>query len=129
MSENEIPDTTLRGRWLVAAWVAWIATVALALVMYIVIERFALGGLEETQDKVVLLVLDVGQPVLFGVAAALILWRRYNDWMALLIALALVSIPMSFTESQEPAFLAAHIEYQGATSWTKRTCHGTIFVS
>ncbi len=90
MSQYEAPNTTLRGPWLVAAWVAWIAIVALALVIYIVVERFALVELLETRDKMVLLVLDVGQPVLFGAAAVLILWRRYNDRMALLVALALV---------------------------------------
>ena len=102
------PNTELQGWWLIAAWVVWIAIVALALVMFIAIERSAILATAETQEKILLSVLDAGIPVIFGAAAALILWRKYNDWMALLVALALVTIPMTFTIPSEPAFLAAY---------------------
>ena len=102
------PDTTLRGRWLVAAWVAWIAIVALALVMFIAIEGFWYVGPAETQGKVILFVVEVGLLVIFGATAALILWRKHNDWVALFVTLAMLSIPLSFTSPHEPAFVAVH---------------------
>ena len=105
------PDTILRGRWLVAAWLAWIAIFALALVTFIAVDRFALAEIRETQGNVILLVVTLSWLVVFGAAAAVILWRKHNDWVALLVALALVTFPMITTDSDDGAFLAAHSEW------------------
>ncbi len=111
MSQHEISDTTHRGRWLVAAWVAWIAIFTLALVTFIAVERFALVELRETQSKANFLIFDSAWLVTFGAAAAVILWRRRNDWVALLVALALVTFPMTTTDPYDKAFLVAHSEW------------------
>ena len=105
-------DTSLRGRWLVAAWVAWVAIVATAAVVYVAIAQLApldVGELRriEADDVafiVVLLALSSG-------VAAVILWRKRTDWMAMLVALVLVTLPLQLTNGLEPYVLAAHPEW------------------
>ena len=109
----EGPNTILHGPWLVVAWVAWVALIgisALALATFVAVERFSLE-IRSTQSNVVVFVVTLAWLVIFGAAAAMILWRRYNDWVALLVALALVSFPMIATDSEDGAFLAAHSEW------------------
>ncbi len=107
-SKREGPNTILRGRWLATAWVAWIASVALATVVFIAIERFTFVEVWDRQSRVIVLVVSLVHVVGFSTAAAIILWRKYNDWVALLVALVLVSLPLSFIDADEPAFLAAN---------------------
>ena len=107
-SKIEGRNTILRGRWLATAWVAWIASVALATVVFIAIERFTFVEVWDRQSRVIVLVVSLVHVVGFSTAAAIILWRKYNDWVALLVALVLVSLPLSFIDADEPAFLAAN---------------------
>ena len=104
-------DTTLRGRWLVAAWVAWIVSVALSTVIYIAVERWTFIEVWDQQARVVVLVVSLVQLAGFIAAAAIILWRKHNDWVALLVALVLVALPLSFIDSEVPAFLAANPDW------------------
>ena len=109
---TEAADTTLRGPWLAAAWLAWVAIVALAAVVYVAIAQLApldLGELQRIEaDDVafigVLLALSSG-------VSAVILWRRRADWMAMLVALALVTVPLHLANGLEPYVLAAHPEW------------------
>ena len=109
---NDGTDTTLQGWWLVAAWVAWVAIVATAAVVYVAITQLTpldVGELRRIDaDDVafigVLLALSSG-------VAAVILWRRRADWMAMLVALALVTLPLHLTNGLEPYVLAAHPEW------------------
>ena len=116
------PNTELHGWWLAAAWVAGIASVALAAVVYIAIERFAFVEVRDQQGRVVVLAVSGVQLVGFFAAAAIILWRRYNDWVALLVALVLVSLPLSFIDADEPAFLAAN------PGWVIPTIADSLFI-
>ena len=105
-------DTTLRGPWLATAWLAWVASVALAAVVYVAIVQLApldVGDLQriEAFDIAfigVLLALSSG-------VAAVILWRKRADWMAMLVALVLVTLPLHLTNGLEPYVLAAHPEW------------------
>ena len=106
------PDTKLRGPWLVAAWVAWIAIVATAAVVYVVIARLAPLDVGELRRIEAFDVAFIG--VLLAISsgvAAVILWRRRADWMAMLVALALVTLPLHLTNGLEPYVLAAHPEW------------------
>ena len=102
-------DTTLRGLWLAFAWVVWIAIVALAAVVYVAIAQLApldVGELQRIEaDDVAffggLLAISSG-------VAAVILWRKRTDWMAMLVALVLVIIPFQLTNGLEPYVLEAH---------------------
>ncbi len=101
-------DTTLRGRWLVAAWVGWMAMATLSIVYFIAVERFAYLELWDAQRKVIVFAVTIPQLLVFGVAAAVILRRKYDDLVALLVALTLVTTITSFIDPEEPAFLAAN---------------------
>ena len=111
-SANDGTDTTLRGPWLATAWLAWVASVVLSAVVYIAIAQLApldVGDLQriEAFDMAfigVLLALSSG-------VAAVILWRRRADWMAMLVALVLVTFPLHLTNGLEPYVLAAHPEW------------------
>ena len=111
-SADAAPDTTLRGRWLVAAWMSWLVIVALAAVVYVAITQLTpldVGELQRIEaDDVafigVLLALSSG-------VSAVILWRKRADWMAMLVALALVTLPLHLANGLEPHVLAAHPEW------------------
>ena len=102
------PDTVLHGWWLAAAWVAWVAIVALVAVVLGAIVTLTPGEPLGEEDDVAGLVFVVLQFVLFFGAAALILRRRYNVWMGLLVALALITLPMTLTGGDDAAFRAAN---------------------
>ena len=112
VSANDGTDTTLRGPWRAFVWVAWLAIVALAAVVYVAITQLApldVGELRRIEaDDVafiaVLLALSSG-------VAAVILWRKPTDWMVMLVALALVALPLHLTNGLEPYVLAAHPEW------------------
>ena len=109
---TEAADTTLRGLWLISAWVAWIAIVATAAVVYVAIAQLApldVGELQRIEAfdvafVAILLVLSSG-------VATTILWRKGTDWMAMLVALALVTLPLHLANGLEPYVLAAHPEW------------------
>ena len=111
--DKEATDTTLRGPWLAVAWLAWVAIVATAAVVYVAIARLApldVGDAQRIEEFdvgfiVVLLALSSG-------VAAVILWRRRGDWMAMLVALVLVALPLQLTNGLEPYVLAAHPEWR-----------------
>ena len=65
---NDGTDTTLRGRWLVAAWVAWIAIATLSNVYFIAVERFAYLELWDAQRKVIVFAITIPQLLIFGAA-------------------------------------------------------------
>ncbi len=104
--------TTLNGPWLVAAWAAWVAIVVLALVFFIAIERFALAGTgdlqELNQEDIVRVGILLAILIPFGAAGAVIVWRKHDDWMALLVALTLITLPLGYTPTGEDAFLEAY---------------------
>jgi hypothetical protein len=103
-ANQNAPNTTLRGRWLLAARAGWgaVATLTLGLVTAGVVvafdrpdliressarARFADAGLSDQVTNVAFLI------VLAASAATglLIFWRRSDDWAAMLFALVLVT--------------------------------------
>ena len=62
---NDGTDTTLRGVWLVAAWVAWIAMATLSNVYFIAVERFAYLELWDAQRKVIVSAITIPQLLSF----------------------------------------------------------------
>ena len=80
------PDTTLRGPWLVAAWIAWVAIAALSLAVYIAIERSTFTETTQVSDRA-LFGWSLFLVVAYSATAAVILWRKHNDWMGLLVAI------------------------------------------
>ena len=116
VSNPERPtNTELQRWWLIAAWVAWIAIVVMALVIFIAIERFTLVGTgdfrETSQEDVIRLGTLLIILIPFGVAGAVIAWRKHNDWMALLVALTLITLPLSYTPTGEHAFLDTYPQW------------------
>ena len=109
---TEATDTTLRGLWVAAAWLAWVAIVALAAVVYVAIAQLApldVGELQRIEaDDVAFFVALLA---LSSSVAAVILWRKRADWVAMLVALVLVIIPFQLTNGLEPYVLAAHPEW------------------
>ena len=100
--------TTLRGWWVVAVWVAWIAIFALAVVHFVAFERFAYLELWGGQRRTVMLAVTVPRLVVFWGATAVILVRKRNDTVALLVALTLAVLVTGLTDAEEPAFMAAN---------------------
>jgi hypothetical protein len=104
-ANQDTPNTTLRGRWLLAARAGWVA--AAGLILGLVTAGFAVGlnrpelihppsaqaalaqaGVPGQVTVVVGLMLPM---VAFVATGLLIFWRRSDDWAAMLFALALVT--------------------------------------
>lgn len=68
----------------------------MALVSFIAIERFTLVGTGDFQEPSQEDVIRLGTLLIilipFGVAGAVIAWRKHNDWIALLVALTLITL-------------------------------------
>ena len=113
------PDTRLRGRWLLVARVGWIVVVILALALFVggLPTFYALiqppcmtaaacnlfGSLSPEQFRAMqstgfsahdiatfYFSLSIALVVIWAAVGLLIFWRRSDDWLALLVALALV---------------------------------------
>ena len=112
MAEGTEPtaDTTLRGRWLVTVWVAWVAIAALSLAVYIAIQRSTFTETTQVSDRA-LFGWTLFLVVAYSATAAVILWRRHNDWIGLLVALILVTTPLGFTDTGEESFRVANPEW------------------
>ena len=103
------PDTRLRGRRLILARVVWVAAVSLIVAFFFAILPAYYTGLQifctgaacgSTMQRLGLsidayatftLVLYIALAVLCFAISAVIFWRRSDDWMALLVALAVVA--------------------------------------
>ena len=112
-------DTTLRGRWLLAARVAWVAIAVLVVGLFIAalpydfreLQTVCAGGDDclvdvqltpEDAEALEDLGLSIGfyaryflsieilLLIVFGLVAAVIFWRRSNDWMAIFVSLVLL---------------------------------------
>ena len=120
MNANQTTDTTLHGRWLLAARVAWVGLTVLVVVLWsigntVIIREplpdcaevtcdpvdFNAGDLELAREQGLptfggplggLRALAIVPGVLYFLVAGLIFWRRSRDWMALLVSFALVFI-------------------------------------
>lgn len=86
------PSTRLRGWWLVLARVAWVV---------LVLPIFWLYGVDLQQQSAMLVTFNgwitygtwsVLLPLGFVLCAALLIWRRSDDWMGLLVSFALISM-------------------------------------
>ena len=103
-ANQDPPDTTLRGRWLLAARAGWgvVATLTLGLValgFVVGLDRpdlipgmstravFAKAGVADQVTNVAFLI-DMAA---FAVTGLLIFWRRSDDWTAMLFALTLIT--------------------------------------
>jgi hypothetical protein len=103
-TNQDAPNTTLRGWWLVAARAGWAAVAALALGLLAVgfvvgldrpdltaqmstRARFTEAGVPDQVTNVVFLI-DMAA---FAVTGLLIFWHRSKDWVAMLFALLLVT--------------------------------------
>jgi hypothetical protein len=104
-ANQEAPNTTLRGRWLLAARAGWVAVAGLILAL--VTAGFAVGlnrpelihpqsaqaalaqaGVPGQVTVVVALIVPMAA---FAATGLLIFWRRSDDWAAMLFALTLVT--------------------------------------
>lgn len=103
-------DTQLRGRWLVFAWIAWLALVIPPMVVFLA----GLPGYRENEYQSNLIYASsfhqigitvdffatyylgvvIADAVICWSVATLVLWRKSNDWMGLLTALMLVLLGM-----------------------------------
>jgi hypothetical protein len=113
-------NTTLRGRWLLAARLAWFIIVTLTIVLFVIAipyqieqDRILCSGsaclgnsgnqlsqsdLQQLQQAGLSLDFYVGfiisiqiiSALIFLVVAAIIFWRRSNDWMGIFVSLELV---------------------------------------
>jgi hypothetical protein len=103
-ANQDAPNTTLRGRWLLAARAGWGAVAALTLGLVtagVVVAfdrpdliqgmstraRFADAGLPDQVTNVVFLIVLAA----FAATSLLIFWRRSDDWAAMLFALLLMT--------------------------------------
>jgi hypothetical protein len=103
-ASQDAPNTTLRGRWLLAARAGWVAvaTLTLGLVTAGVVvafdrpdlipemstrARFADAGLPDQVTNVAFLIVLAA----FAATSLLIFWRRSDDWAAMLFALVLMT--------------------------------------
>jgi hypothetical protein len=104
-AQHEV-DTQLHGRWLVFARIAWLALVIPPMVVFLA----GLPGYREIEYQSYLIYTPsfqqigitvdfyasyylgvvIGDAVICWSVAALVLWRKSNDWMGLLTALMLV---------------------------------------
>ena len=107
--QNEA-DTQLHGRWLILAWVVWLALVVPIAVTFLA----GLPGYREALYRLNLiyapsfqqigisvdffasyyLVVVIADALICWSVAALVLWRKSNDWMGLLVALMLILLGM-----------------------------------
>jgi cation transport ATPase len=104
-ANQDAPNTTLRGRWLLAARAGWVVVAALTL--GVATAGFAVGlrrpelihpqsaraalaqaGVPGQVTVVVALIIPMAA---FAATGLLIFWRRSNDWAAMLFALTLVT--------------------------------------
>ena len=110
-------DTRLRGRWLFIARLGWIAAVALVLSLFLISLPIYLAHLQTvcvrqpcTYEQLTLrstqalqalgisvggyvaltLMLTLGVALVYVVTGGVLVWRRSDDWMALLVAFMLV---------------------------------------
>lgn len=104
--------TLLQGRWLVFAWIAWLALVIPPMVVFLA----GLPGYRENEYQSNLIYaasfhqigitvdfyasyylgVVIADAVICWSVAALVLWRKSNDWMGLLTALMLVLLGMQY---------------------------------
>ena len=113
------PDTdgpkTLHGWRLIAAWVVWIAVLAVTASVFFAVSAWVIddpAGPELTEVVHLNDASDLAYFIPFLVvyigAAVLILRRRLNDPMALVVGLALATFPFDLTAGGEREFLAVH---------------------
>jgi hypothetical protein len=104
-THQDAPSTPLRGRWLLAARVGWVAVAAL--ILGLVTAGFAVGldrpeliHPQSAQDALaqagvpgqVTVVAGLMVPMaVFAATGLVIFWRRSDDWAAMLVALTLVT--------------------------------------
>ena len=109
---QNLAHTQLHGRWLVFAWIAWLALVIPPMVVFLA----GLPGYRENEYQSNLIYaasfhqigitvdffasyylgVVIGDAVICWSVAALVLWRKSNDWMGLLTALMLVLLGMQY---------------------------------
>ena len=109
--QNEV-NTQLHGRWLILAWLVWLAVVIPIAVTFLA----GISGYRELEyrDNLIYaasfhqigitvdffasyyLGVVIGDAVICWSVAALVLWRKSNDWMGLLTALMLVLLGMQY---------------------------------
>jgi len=104
------PGTRLRGPRLFVARAAWIVIAGLALVLYIALVPINFSNIVDDWDVIdsapaintfvsvqsyalYILTLRYIVALVFIVSAAVIFWRKSDDWMALLVSLTFVAIP------------------------------------
>ena len=107
--QNEV-DRQLHGRWLILAWIAWLTIVVPCVVTFlaglpgyreevyrlnlIYTQSFREIGITVDFFASYYLVVVIADALIYWSVAALILWRKSNDWIGLLTALMLVLLGM-----------------------------------
>jgi hypothetical protein len=85
--------TRLRGTWLAILRLAWVILSTMALILFIATLPVYFASQQKSYAvgyAVLLFVLGISVALVWFIVAALIFWRKSNDWMALLISLMLV---------------------------------------
>ncbi len=109
---KEVTETSLRGPWLAAAWAVMLSAVSLAAIVFVVVVQLQpsdignqkLDGEEFTFVGILLL---LSFPV-----AAVILWRRPRDWIAILFSGAMLTLPLHLANGLELDVLASNPEWR-----------------
>ena len=107
--QNEV-DRQLHGRWLILAWIAWLMIVVPCVVTFlaglpgyreevyrlnlIYTQSFREIGITVDFFASYYLAVVIADALIYWSVAALILWRKSNDWIGLLTALMLVLLGM-----------------------------------
>ena len=147
-------DTTLRGRWLFAARAAWVAVALLSVGLFIAglpssydesltvctgvdcgMERLLPDDAEALRDlglsERFYAGFFTGFVSLFALSfilvAGLIFWRRSDDWMAMLVSVALVSFGTGWTDVANP-LLRANPEWRFAGTFVLTLGFTTLFL-
>lgn len=121
----KVPDTRLNGRWLIVARVLWLVLFLSALALFIgsfplhiaylhvVCTNMICAGTQSSTEiardlhglglsldgyNLYSMVIEIIFATGYFVVAALIFWRKSNDWMALLLALFLVTFVLIFAD-------------------------------
>ena len=144
MSAESAPNTTLRGPWLFIARAAWVVIVVLTLTLVVVSLRYSVNdilynwrpltrgalllGIPSRSYAEYLVILKYTAALAFFVTAAVIFWRKSNDWMAIIVSLTLVTFPAGLYLPDIGSFARAWEWLETFVDFFGIICFGILFL-